>query len=208
MRRYRWTNLLFIFGGVSSILLYLIQENARSFPEEIMYIFLPADYLWNELQSEISGGFLGKVISNVAVFGILAAAQGALTGLILDLYNSSRSASLDHRVKYLRRSAEKMDIAFKRRVIEILTSYDPANLLKLGAEQDAYTAQADTILNKINHLQNHQSLRKFCKKEFKLQLGRHAGKFKQYDALAKEIWTTYLRQKSLKRQEGPIGQGL
>lgn len=208
MRRYRWTSILFIVGGVSAILLYLIKTGVRNFPEELMYPFFPADYIWNELQGEIRGGFFGKLISNVLVFGILAAAQGALTGLILDLYQRSRGASLDHRVKYLRRSAGKPDLAFQRSVLGILARYDPAGLIKLGLEQDAYTAQADMILTRINKLNGAHSLRKFCKREFRSKLGRRAGKFKQYDSLAKEIWAAYGRQQSPERRSGPTGQGL
>ncbi len=208
MRRFRWTTALFIVGGISAILLYLVKENVKNFPEEVMYIFVLANYIWQELQNEIRGGFLGKLISNVAVFGVLAAAQGALIGLILDLYQSSQRASLNVRVKHLRRDTKTMDLAFRRRVQEILAKYDPASLIKLGSDQDAYTSQATMILAKINKLRSSQSLRKFCRREFRNQLGRQAGKFKQYDSLAKDIWTAYRQQLALNKQAGPIRQGL
>ena len=51
MRRFQWTTVLFLVGGVSAILLYFVDENVRGFPEEVMYIFVPADYIWNELQT-------------------------------------------------------------------------------------------------------------------------------------------------------------
>ncbi len=208
MRRFRWTTALFIVGGISAILLYIVKENVRSFPEEVMHIFVLANYIWLELQKEAGRGVLRKIISNVAVFGVLAAAQGALIGLILDLYQSSRRATLNMRVKHLRRDTKTMDLAFQRRVQEILSKYDPAGLIKLGSEQDAYTSQATMILAKINKLRSPQSLRKFCRQKFKIQLGRHAGKFKQYDSLAKDIWTAYRRQLSLDKQDGPLNQGL
>lgn len=207
MTRFRWTTALFLVGGISAILLHFISK-VEGFPEEVMYVFLPADYLWNELQNEVRGGVLGKIISNVAVFGILAAAQGALIGLILDLYQSSRRLSLDQRVKHLRRGTDKMDLALRRRVLEILTKYDPAGLIKLGSAQDAYTSQADMILARLNKLRSPQSLRKFCRQQFRRELGRHAGKFKEYDSLAKEIWTAYRRQLSFARREGPVSKGL
>ena len=208
MRRFQWTTVLFLFGGVSAILLFFVDENVRGFPEEVMYIFVLAKYVWQELQYEIRGGLLGKLVSNVAVFGVLAAAQGALVGLILDLYRSSRRVSLDQRVRNLRRSASKMDLAFKRRVQEILVKHDPAGLIKLGADENAYTSQTNMILAKITKLRSPQSLQKFCQRGFSSQLGRQAGKFKGYDSLAEEIWAAYLRQQSLDRGDGPVRQGL
>ncbi len=208
MRRFRWTTVLFLVGGISAILLHFINKHVEGFPEEVMLVFRPADYLWHELQNEAGRGILRKIIGNIAVFGMLAAAQGALIGLILDLYQSSRRLSLDQRVKHLRRGTDKMDLAFKRRVLEILTKYDPAGLIKLGSAQDAYTSQADMILARLNKLRSPQSLRKFCRQQFRRTLGRHAGKFKEYDSLAKEIWTAYRRQLSFDRREGPVSKGL
>ncbi len=207
MIRFRWTTVLFLVGGISAILLHFISR-VDGFPEEVMYVFLPADYLWNDLQGEVGRGILRKIIGNPAVFGMLAAAQGALIGLILDLYQSSRRLSLDQRVKHLRRGTDKIDLAVRRRVLEILTKYDPAGLIKLGSAQDAYTSQADMILARLNKLRSPQSLRKFCRQQFRRELGRHAGKFKEYDSLAKEIWTAYQRQLSFDRHDGPVSKGL
>ena len=207
MRHFRWTTVLFMVAGISAILLHFISRT-QGFPQEVMYVFIPADYVWKELQNEVGKGILGNIISNVAVFGVLASVQGALIGLILDLYQNSRRVSLGQRVRNLRRDAKTMDLAFKRRVQEILTKYDPASLIKRGSEQDAYTSQTAMILARINKLRNPQSLRKFCQREFRKQLGRHASKFRGYDSLAEEIWTAYRQQLSLDRHQGPIRQGL
>ncbi|MCK4850391.1 MAG: hypothetical protein KAT11_03515 [Phycisphaerae bacterium] len=207
MTRFRWTTALFLVGGISAILLHFISK-VEGFPEEVMYVFLPADYLWRELQNEAGRGILRKIIGNVAFFGMLAAAQGALIGLILDLYKSSQRLALDQRVKHLRRGTDKIDLALRRRVLEILTKYDPAGLIKLGSAKDAYTSQADMILARMNKLRSPQSLRKFCRQRFRRELGRQAGKFKEYDSLAKEIWTAYRQQLSLGKREAPVSKGL
>ncbi len=207
MRRFRWTTVLFLVGGISAILLHFISR-IEGFPEKVMYVFRPADYLWHELQNEAGRGILRKIIGNIAFFGMLAAAQGALIGLILDLYKASRRLALDQRVKHLRRGTDKIDLALRRRVLEILTKYDPAGLIKLGSAQDAYTSQVDMILARLNKLRSPQSLRKFCRQRFRRELGRHAGKFKEYDSLAKEIWTAYRRQQSFDRREEPVSKGL
>ncbi len=207
MTRLRWTTALFLVGGISAILLHFISK-VEGFPKEVMLVFRPADYVRQELQSEVGGGILGKIIGNVAFFGMLAAVQGALIGLILDLYKSSQRLALDQRVKHLRRGTDKIDLALRRRVLEILTKYDPAGLIKLGSAKDAYTSQADMILARMNKLRSPQSLRKFCRQRFRRELGRQAGKFKEYDSLAKEIWTAYRQQLSLGKREAPVSKGL
>ncbi|MCK4850640.1 MAG: hypothetical protein KAT11_04770, partial [Phycisphaerae bacterium] len=80
MTRLRWTTALFLVGGISAILLHFISK-VEGFPKEVMLVFRPADYVRQELQSEVGGGILGKIIGNVAFFGMLAAVQGALIGL-------------------------------------------------------------------------------------------------------------------------------
>ena len=133
MKRFQWTTALFLVCGISAVLLHFVRD-VQGFPREVMYFFVLADYIWHELQREVSRGIARTIISNVAVFGILAAAQGALIGLILDLYRSSRRASLKERISRLGYNAQKTNLAFKRRVQEIVTRYDPAGLIKLGLE--------------------------------------------------------------------------
>lgn len=207
MKRFQWTTALFLVCGISAVLLHFVRD-VQGFPREVMYFFVLADYIWHELQREVSRGIARTIISNVAVFGILAAAQGALIGLILDLYRSSRRASLKERISRLGYNAQKTNLAFKRRVQEIVTRYDPAGLIKLGLEQDAYAAQTDMILAKINKLRSPGKLEKFCRRVFGKQLGRSAGKFKKYDSLANEIWTAYLQQQRPERRDAPVRQGL
>ncbi len=208
MTRLRWTTVLFLVGGISAILLHFISK-VEGFPQEVMYVFLPADYVWDELKKEAGGGILGKIIGNVAVFGLLAGAQGALLGLLLDFRTAGQRATLNLRVKRLRRSTDTMDLAFKRRVLEILTKYDPAGLIKLGSDNDAYTPQADIILRKITKLGSARKLRKFCQQSFHREFGgRVAGKFKKYNSLSEQIWLAYRRQLSPTGQAPPTSEGL
>ena len=210
MLRLRWTTVLFIVGAISSILLYFAC-GIRGFPEEVMYIYFPADYFWHELQNEARDGILilRKIISNVAVFGLLAGVQGALIGLIMDLRTAGGKSILDHRVRHLRRGTEKIDVAFQRRVQEILTKHDPGGLIKRGEEKDAYATQTTMILKRITKLGSARSLRKFCHQQFRHQFGfRAAHSFKEYDSLASQIWTAYGRQQSPDRQELPVSKGL
>ena len=207
MARLRWTNTLFLVGSISAILLYFISR-IEGFPEKAMLVFFPADYFWRELQSLAGRRIFGKIVSNVAVFGLLAGAEGALIGLMLDFYQASRRLSLDRRVKYLRRSEKKMDLAFKRRVQELLRKHDPAGLVKAGQVEKAYDSEADVILGRLRKLRSVRGLRKFCRRQFRREFGPQAGEFKEYDSLAKEIWASYLRQRSGASREGPFSKGL
>jgi len=208
MTRLRWTTALFLVGGISAILLYFISE-VKGFPQEVMLVFFPANYVWDELQKEASGGILGKIISNVAVFGLLAGAEGALLGLLLDFRTAGQRATLNLRVKRLRRGTDKMDLAFKRRVLEILTKHDPAGLIKAGSDNKAYTPQADMILRRLAKFGSSRKLREFCRQSFRREFGRRiAGKFKKYNSLAEQIWLAYHRQLSPAGHEAPVSKGL
>lgn len=207
MVRLKWTNTLFLTGSISAILLYFFSR-IDGFPKEVMVVFFPADYFWLELRDAASRGMLRKVISNVAVFGLLAGAEGALIGLMLDFYQASRRLSLNRRVKYLRRSAGKMDLAFKRCVQELLTKHDPAGLVKAGQVEDAYGSEADVILVKLRRLRSGRGLGKFCRQHFRREFGSQVKKFKEYDCLAKEIWASYLRHRSEAKREGPFTKGM
>ena len=62
MRRFRWTTALFIVGGISAILLYIVKENVRSFPEEVMYLFVLDNYIWQALYMQfVSVGMLYRL---------------------------------------------------------------------------------------------------------------------------------------------------
>ena len=209
MIRFRWMSVLFLVGGISAILLHFINKHVEGFPEEVMLVFLPADYFWHELQGEAGRGMLNKLVGNVAVFGILAGLEGALVGVILDLYSFSRQSALNRRVKYLRGGTDKMDLAFQRRVLEILTRHDPGGLIKRGAAKDSYASEAEMILKRLTKLGSPRGLRKFCRQRFRAKFGwRVAGNFKEYDSLAAQIWSAYGRQQSLDRQELSVSKGL
>ena len=208
MTRLRWTTALFLVGAISAILLFFFSR-IEGFPEEVMYIYFPADYFWRELQNEAGKGILGKIIGNVAVFGLLAGAEGALIGLLLDLRTAGGQDILNRRVRHLRRGTEKMDLALQRRVQEILTKHDPAGLIKRGEEKGAYASQTKMILKRLTKLGNARKLRKFCRQQFRRQFGwRATAGFKEYDSLAEQIWLAYSRQQSPDRQELPVSKGL
>jgi len=209
MTRLRWTTALFLVGGISAVLLYFINKHVEGFPQEVMLVYFPANYVWDELQKEASGGILGKIISNVAVFGLLAGAEGALLGLLLDLRSAGQRVTLNVRVKRLRRGTNKMDLAFKRRVLEILTKHDPAGLIKAGSDNEAYTGQAEMILRKLAKFRSSRKLREFCRQSFRREFGRRvAGEFKKYNSLAEQIWLAYHRQLSPAGRDAPVSKGL
>jgi len=208
MFRYRWTGTLLLVGGISAILLCFISK-VHGFPKDAMLVFWPANYVWHELQGEIQHYLLKRLVGNVAVFAVLAAAEGALAGMVLDFLIAARRVSLDLRVRRMRRDAQHRDPACKRRILEILTKYDPAGLAQSNAGQPAYHTQANAIMNNMSKLRGVKEVQRFCRQQLRRQFGSEAlGKFDGYDPLATEIWQTYQRQQSTDRRPTPVSKGL
>ena len=203
MKKYRWTGVLFLIGAISAIILYFMSK-LEDFPQQVMLVFWPAQYAWDELRGEFNVRIIRAIVGNVSVFGILAGLEGALAGLILDSYVASRRAALNWRLGRLPPRRAPLDLAMKRRVQEILAKYNPAGLSKEDTSGGGYAAQTKVIMAKLGKLGSPRKLSSFCRQEFPRQLGRKNTKaFKEYGPLAREIWKAYLRGQSEERRTPP-----
>ena len=174
-----------------------------------MLVFWPADYLWQYLRIEVGKGAVRTIVSNVAVFAILAGLEGAIVGFLLDLFLRYRRLALRHRVKYLSYSKDHVDLSFRRRVLEILNKYDPASLLTIATDKDVYRPEAELILSNLKHLGSAKGLQNFCRRHFKRHFGRHAvSSFKGLQALSEDIWSGYKQVRSSPRQATPTSHGV
>jgi hypothetical protein len=208
MRKFRCTVTLALVAAGAAVLLSLIRQ-AEWFPTQVMLIFWPADYLWQYLRTEVAKGTARTVVSNVAVFCILAALEGAIVGFLLDSFLHHRKISLRRRVKYLSYSKNHVDLAFRRRVLDIVIKYDPAGLLAITADKEVYRPETELILSNLNRLGSAKGLQKFCRRNFKRHFGRHAvAVFDKYEVLSKDIWAEYEKSQSLPRQAPPITPGV
>lgn len=208
MRKFRCTETFALVAAGLAVLLQIF-EQVDDFPRQIGLLFWPADFLWQYLRIEVGKGAIRTVVGNVAVFSILAALEGALLGFLLDLFLRYRRLNLRHRVKYLSYSKNPMDLAFRRRVLEIVSKYDPARLLTMTADEEVYRPEAELILGSLKHLGSAKGLQRFCQKNFKRHFGRRAvSAFDQYKALSKDIWAGYKQVRSAPRQAPPTTHGV
>ena len=207
MRKYRSTITLALAAGIASVLLYFM-KGVDGFPQQIMLIFWPAQYVLDLLLLEVGKGTAGVIVGNVAVFAILAAIEGALVGFILDSFAAYRVAALTRRVKVMSYSKSPVDIAFRRRVLEVLAEYDPAGLLTITTDKQAYEPAVKMILGNRKRFHSAGGLKRFCRRTFRKLFGRHAVKgFDRYDDLAADIWTGYKQSRSAPRQAPPTSPG-
>ncbi|NIA07976.1 MAG: hypothetical protein GWP14_10170 [Actinobacteria bacterium] len=208
MRRYRYTLILALVAAVAAILLYVIKDT-EGFPQSVMLVFWPADYVWQYLHTGIGKGVARTVIDNVAVFSILAGLEGALLGFLLDSLFAYRDAVLMRRVKFLYHDKDHIDLAFRRRVLEIIRKYDPAGLLTITTDEQVYSPEAELILANLKRLGSAKGLQKFCRQQFKHRYGRTAvSAFDKYEVLAGDIWAGYMQLHSSPRQAPPITPGV
>lgn len=208
MLRARWTVIMLLVGGISAVLLNYFRQ-IPGFPQDVMLVFWPAEYVWNELKIEAYGNVLRPLAENVAVFAVLASLQGALVGFLLDTFVASRRGSLDARVRGLRHTKDRMDPGFRRRVLAILGKYDPAGLAESEAGRAVYEPQMDTILVRLRKMRGASDVQKFCRQQFRRDFGGRALRgFGEYDSMAKEIWNAYRKQRSAGRGTAPARRGL
>ena len=208
MRRFRCMGTLFLVFGMAAVLLHIL-SGIRGFPQQIMLVFWPADYVRQQLRQELAQGVIRTVVSNVAVFGLLAGIEGGLLGLILDLYLSHRQEEIKRRVHGLGYARGPTDRAFTRRITEILAKYDPAGLLDSGSAEQGYGPEAKMILASLGKLRNAKALARFCQQRFRQAFGRKMVRaFHKYDSLAGDIWREYQRLLSSPRPRPPTSEGL
>ena len=86
MRPFGWMGTLVVIFAIGAVALCLLNDNVTGFPKEALWIFWPAQYVWIQLQHTVGKGAIGKVVSNVAVFGLLGGAEGGIVGVIVDLH--------------------------------------------------------------------------------------------------------------------------
>ena len=207
MRKFRYTETLALVAAGAAVLLQLF-KGIDGFPRQVALFFWPADYLWQYLRTEVAKGVIRTVVSNVAVFSILAALEGALLGFLLDSFLRYRRVILRRRVKYLSYSKDRVDLAFRRRVLEIVSKYDPAGLLTITTDGEIYRPEAELILGNLKHLGSAKGLQRFCRRHFKRHFGRRAvSAFDKYEDLSKDIWFGYKQLRSSPRQAPPSTPG-
>ena len=207
MRKYRYT-LALALVAVGLAILFSSVRRMEGFPRELTLIFWPAEFAWQFLRNEVGKGTVRTVVSNVAVFSILAGLEGGLVGFLFDSFLHYRRVSLRHHVKYLSYSKDPVDLAFRRRVLEILCKYDPAGLLTVTTDQEVYRPEAELILSNLKHLSSAKGLQNFCRQHIQRHFGRSAARaFDSYEALARDIWSGYKQLRSSPRQVPPTSTG-
>ena len=209
MQHSRWISTLAIAGIIGAIVMNILSQRIRGFPQEAMLVFWPAEYVWGELKTEVGKGLLRTIVSNVAIFGLLGGVEGAIIGILIDLYTNFRQAALKRRVEYLPYSKDPINPAFRRRVLEVLVKYDPANLIESGSDEESYRPEAEIILTKLKNLGSAKNLQKFCQRQFRRHFGRDAVRtFDKYESLADNIWSDYEQLKASPRRPPPTSEGL
>jgi len=208
MRHSRWISTLAIAGIIGAIAMNFLSQ-LRGFPQEAMLVFWPAEYVWGELQNAVGRGLIKTIVSNVAVFGLLGGVEGAIIGILMDSYTDFRRAALRRRVKYLPYSKDPIDLAFRKRVLEVLVKYDPAHLIESGSEEESYRPEAEIILANLKNLGSTKNLQKFCQRRFQQHFGRDTVRtFDKYESLAGDIWGDYQRLLSAPRRTPPSSEGM
>lgn len=208
MRPFGWMGALVVIGAIGAVVLHLLSGNIRGFPDEVMLIFWPAEYVWTELQNAVGRGWIRKIVSNVAFLGLLGGAEGGILGVFVDLYFESRRAMLRRKVKYLPYSKDTIDLAFRRKVQEIMTKYDPGDLINSGSEED-YRPETELILANLKKLGSARELHKFCRRSFQQHFSRDTARaFGEYKSLANDIWGEYQKLLSSPRRQPPISTGM
>lgn len=208
MRPFGHMGLFVIIFAMAAIVVHFL-SGIKGFPDEVMLILWPAEYVWLHLQAEVGSGFIKTILSNVAVFGLLGGVQGGIVGILVDFYKIYRRAALRRRVEYLPYSKDTMDLAFRRRVLEVLVKYDPAGLISSGSTGESYRPEAELILANLKNQDSAKDLQRFCRRHFKRHFSREtAHAFGKYDSLAGDIWTEYQRLRSSPRRLPPTSTGL
>ena len=207
MRPFGWMGTLVVIGAIGAVALHFL-SGVRGFPEEVMLIFWPAEYVWTELQNAVGRGWIRGITSNVAFLGLLGGAEGGIVGVLVDLYFDYRRAVLRQKVKYLPYSKDLMDLAFRRRVQAIMAKYDPADLINSGSEED-YRPETELILSNLKKLGSARELHKFCRRSFQQHFSRDTARsFTEYESLADDIWADYQKLLSSPRRQPPVSTGM
>ena len=208
MRPFGWMGTLIIVGALGSIVFHSLGR-IDGFPDELTLVFWPAEFLWLQLQTAVSKGAIKTVVSNIAVLGLLGGVQGGIVGILLDLFFDRRRAAIRRRLTYLSYSKDPVDLAFRRSVLEIICKYDPAGLLTITTDEEVYRPEAELLLANLKHLDSATGLQKFCQRKFRSHFSRDTVRdFKDYKALAEDIWTAYKKLRSSPRQIPPATMGL
>ena len=208
MRKYRYTGSFALIAIVAAVFLYFL-KGTEVFPRKILVIFWPAEFVQEQLRTEVGKGNIRNLLGNVSVFSILVGIEGAIVGFLLDSFVYFRRAALRRRVKYLSYSKDPVDLAFRRRVLELISKYDPAALFTITTDEDAYRPEAELILDNLKHMLTAGGLQRFCRRNFRRHFGRRAIKsFDRYDALARDIWSEYKQLRSSPRYAPPTTHGV
>ena len=120
MRKYRYTGSFALIAIVAAVFLYFV-KGAEDFPQRILVIFWPAEFIQEYLRTEVGKGNIRNLLGNVVAFSILVGIEGAIVGFLLDSFVYFRRSALRSRVKYLSYSKNPVDLAFRRRVLELIS---------------------------------------------------------------------------------------